>query len=60
MQLKLVNAIAKCVEARKMPKEHEHSAYRFHTDLFLSGLKRIIIVSLKIHSFQFCLIASHL
>jgi len=26
-QLKLVNAIAKCVEALKMPKEHEHSAY---------------------------------
>ena len=28
-----------------MPKEHEHSAYRFHTDLFLSGLERIILES---------------
>ena len=28
-----------------MPKEHEHSAYRFHTDLFLSGLERIILAS---------------
>ena len=27
-----------------MPKEHEHSAYRFHQDLFLSGLERIILV----------------
>ena len=42
-----------------MPKEHEHSAYRFHTDLFLSGLERIILVSLKMNSFQFDLITSH-
>ncbi len=28
-----------------MPKEHEHSAYRFHADLFLSGLERIVLVS---------------
>jgi len=28
-----------------MPKEHEHSAYRFHTDLFLSGLEHIILAS---------------
>jgi hypothetical protein len=42
-----------------MPKEHEHSVYRFHTDLFLSGLERIILVSFKIISFQFCLITSH-
>jgi hypothetical protein len=31
-----------------MPKEHEHSAYRFHTDLFLSGLERIILVGLAL------------
>ncbi|KAF9560498.1 hypothetical protein CPC08DRAFT_735855 [Agrocybe pediades] len=46
-QLKLVNAISKCVEALNMPKEHEHSAYRFHTDLFLSGFERIILISRK-------------
>ena len=28
-----------------MPREHEHSAYNFHSDLFLSGLERIIMVS---------------
>ena len=28
-----------------MSKEHEHSAYRFRTDLFLSGLERIILAS---------------
>ncbi|KAF8183389.1 armadillo-type protein [Pholiota molesta] len=36
-QLKLVNAISKS----------RHSAYRFHTDLFLSGLERIILISRK-------------
>lgn len=44
-QLKLVNAISKCVESLNMPKDHEHSAYRFHMDLFLSGFERIILVS---------------
>ena len=34
-----------------MPKEHEHSAYRFHTDLFLSGLERIILVSSRVSLF---------
>ena len=28
-----------------LPKEHDHSAYRFHADLFVSGLERIILVS---------------
>lgn len=32
-----------------MPKEHEHSAYRFHSDLFLSGLERIILASTPIN-----------
>jgi len=44
-QLKLVNAISKCVEPLNMPKDHEYSAYRFHMDLFLSGFERIILVS---------------
>jgi hypothetical protein len=28
-----------------LPKDHDHSAYRFHYDLFLSGIERIILVS---------------
>ena len=28
-----------------LPRDHEHSAYNFHSDLFLSGLERIIMVS---------------
>jgi hypothetical protein len=36
-----------------MPKEHEHSAYRFHTDLFLSGFERIILAS-RFFSFSLC------
>ncbi|KAF8150869.1 armadillo-type protein [Crassisporium funariophilum] len=46
-QLKLVNAIAKCVEGMNMPREHELSAHRFHTDLFLSGLERVVLISRK-------------
>ncbi|KDR78820.1 hypothetical protein GALMADRAFT_137817 [Galerina marginata CBS 339.88] len=46
-QLKLVNAISKSVEFLNMPKENELSAYRFHTDLFLSGFERIILISRK-------------
>ncbi|KAH9481746.1 GTPase-binding protein rid1 [Psilocybe cubensis] len=45
--LKLINAISKSVEALGMVKDHELSAYRFHTDLFLSGLERIILISRK-------------
>ncbi|KAF5327237.1 hypothetical protein D9619_004768 [Psilocybe cf. subviscida] len=46
-QLRLVNAISKSVEGLNLAKEHEHSAYRFHTDLFLSGFERIILISRK-------------
>jgi len=42
--MRFINSMAKCVEALNMPKEHEHSAYRFHMDLFLSGLERVILV----------------
>ncbi|PPR05965.1 hypothetical protein CVT24_004629 [Panaeolus cyanescens] len=45
--LKFVNSVAKCVESLNMPKEHEHSAWRFHHDLFLSGLERILLISRK-------------
>jgi len=39
-----------------MPKEHEHSAYRFHTDLFLSGLERIILASIPLGLWLFKLV----
>ncbi|KAF9532476.1 armadillo-type protein [Crepidotus variabilis] len=45
--LKFINAVAKTAEVLNMPKEHELSAYRFHGDLFLSGLERVILISRK-------------
>jgi hypothetical protein len=32
-----------------MPQDHDLSAYRFHSDLFLSGLERIILVRISFH-----------
>ncbi|RDB25943.1 hypothetical protein Hypma_006681 [Hypsizygus marmoreus] len=45
--LKLLTAISKAAADLNLPKEHDHSAYRFHSDLFLSGLERIILISRK-------------
>ncbi|KAG5339822.1 hypothetical protein C0989_003504 [Termitomyces sp. Mn162] len=45
--LRLINAISKAAVDLKLPKDHDHSAYRFHSDLFLSGFERIILVSRK-------------
>ncbi|EAU85331.2 hypothetical protein CC1G_07601 [Coprinopsis cinerea okayama7 len=45
--LKFINSIATSVAELNMPKEHELSAYRFHCDLFLSGLERILLISRK-------------
>lgn len=45
--LRLINSIAKCVADLNMLKDHDHSAHRFHSDLFLSGLERIILISRK-------------
>ncbi|KAJ6520877.1 armadillo-type protein [Mycena vulgaris] len=45
--LKLINAIAKAVAELNLPKDHDHSAHRFHADLFLSGFERIILISRK-------------
>ncbi|TFK50027.1 hypothetical protein OE88DRAFT_1736314 [Heliocybe sulcata] len=44
---KLINAIAKCAADLQLPKDHDHSAYRFHQDLFLSGLERMILIGRK-------------
>lgn len=45
--IKLLNAIAQSVASLGMAKEHDFSAYRFHQDLFLSGLERIILIARK-------------
>ena len=45
MHFKFINAVASCAHALNLPKDHEHSAFRFHHDMFLSGIERIISVS---------------
>ncbi|KAK0446253.1 armadillo-type protein [Armillaria borealis] len=45
--LRLINALAQCAADLKMPKEHDLSAFRLHSDLFLSGLERMILISRK-------------
>ena len=45
MHFKLLNCIAASAEHLNMPKEHELSAHRLHSDLFLSGIDRIVLVS---------------
>ena len=44
MHFKFLNAIASNVRTLNLPKDHEHSAYRFHQDMFQSGIERIISV----------------
>lgn len=53
--LKLVNAIAKAAEDLNLPKEHDHSAHRLHSDLFASGIERILLVRLFNLSLMPCL-----
>ncbi|KAG7451301.1 uncharacterized protein BT62DRAFT_926976 [Guyanagaster necrorhizus] len=45
--LRLINALAQAAADLKMPKEHDLSAFRLHSDLFLSGLERMILISRK-------------
>ncbi|KAI0822549.1 armadillo-type protein [Trametes gibbosa] len=47
MHFKFVNAIASYAQALNLPKEHEHSAYRFHHDMFQSGIERILSIARK-------------
>ncbi|KAG6373394.1 armadillo-type protein [Boletus reticuloceps] len=44
---KLMNAISNSVHDLNLSSEHEMSAHRFHTDLFASGLERIILICRK-------------
>ena len=45
MHFKFVNAIASYAQTLNLPKDHEHSAFRFHQDMFASGIERILAVS---------------
>ncbi|KAL0067951.1 hypothetical protein AAF712_005120 [Marasmius tenuissimus] len=45
--LKFLNALSQAAADLNMPKEHDLSPYRLHSDLFLSGFERIILVSRK-------------
>ncbi|KAF7965950.1 hypothetical protein HWV62_40752 [Athelia sp. TMB] len=45
--MKLVNAISRAAADLNLPKEYEHSAYRFHQDLFASGIERILLIARK-------------
>ncbi|KAI0635582.1 armadillo-type protein [Trametes polyzona] len=47
MHLKFVNAIASYAHALNLPREHEHSAFRFHHDMFQSGIERILSIARK-------------
>jgi len=44
---RFLNAVAKAVQDLNLPKDHEHSAYRFHSDMFLSGVERVLLVARK-------------
>ncbi|KAL5526007.1 hypothetical protein ACEPAG_7345 [Sanghuangporus baumii] len=44
---KFINAVAKSAADLNLPKENELSAHRFHSDLFASGLERVILVARK-------------
>jgi hypothetical protein len=44
---RLLNAFAKAAQELNLPKEHELSAHHLHTDLFLSGIERILLIARK-------------
>jgi len=45
--LRLINAISKAVEDLGLPKESELSPHRFHSDMFLSGIDRVLVIARK-------------
>ncbi|RDX57101.1 hypothetical protein OH76DRAFT_1424700 [Lentinus brumalis] len=47
MHFKFINAIASYAQTLNLNKEHEHSAYRFHQDMFASGFERILAIARK-------------
>ncbi|KAI0076019.1 hypothetical protein K474DRAFT_1313687 [Panus rudis PR-1116 ss-1] len=47
LHFKFLNAIAKAAQDLNLPKEHELSPHRLHSDLFMSGIDRILLVARK-------------
>ncbi|ESK94010.1 gtpase binding protein rid1 [Moniliophthora roreri MCA 2997] len=45
--LKFINSIAQAAADMNLANDHDLSAYRLHSDLFLSGFERIILISRK-------------
>lgn len=45
MHFKFINSVVKASEDLNLPRDHELSAYNLHTDFFLSGLERVLLVS---------------
>ncbi|KAF8589459.1 hypothetical protein K439DRAFT_1628687 [Ramaria rubella] len=43
----LVNSLAKAAQDLDLPADNEYSAYRLHSDLFASGIERIIMITRK-------------
>src|SRR6266436_6420180 len=41
---KLINAMARAAQELDLPKGHDHSAFQLHSDLFASGIERILLV----------------
>lgn len=44
IHLRLINNMARAAADLHLPSDSEHSAHRFHRDLFLSGIEKIIAV----------------
>jgi hypothetical protein len=47
MHFRFINALASAAADLNLPKDQELSAFQFHTDLFLSGFERILLVARK-------------
>ncbi|KAJ3732530.1 armadillo-type protein [Lentinula guzmanii] len=45
--LRFINAVAKATADLNLPKDHELSAYHFHSDMFASGFERLVLISRK-------------
>ncbi|TDL25630.1 hypothetical protein BD410DRAFT_784664 [Rickenella mellea] len=44
---RLINAFAKSAADGNLPKDNEQSAYRLHSDLFASGIERVLLIARK-------------
>jgi len=45
---RLINALDTRAADLRLPSEEEHSAYRFHKDMFLSGIEVIVVSALPL------------